>query len=121
MYLVHMPLERALSSNFLMANMQLSIAAQKEILSPPPGTKNVGEWCKKDPCWEKIRQLPVSSDDKLRAFQDAIFMQDKPILESQSPKCLPLDLRAELHTTADKASSLYRRHLKNLEITFGVC
>ena len=72
--------------------------------------------------WFRLAVADIaSSDDKLRAFQDAIFMQDKPILESQSPKCLPLDLRAELHTTADKASSLYRRHLKNLEITFGVC
>ena len=63
----------------------------------------------------------ASSDDKLRAFQDTIFLQDQPILESQSPKRLPLDLRAELHTTADKASSMYRRHLKSLGVTFGVC
>ncbi|MDM0084124.1 aromatic ring-hydroxylating dioxygenase subunit alpha [Variovorax sp. J31P179] len=57
----------------------------------------------------------------VRAFQDTIFLQDKPVLESQSPKRLPLDLRAELHTVADKASSLYRRHLKMRGITFGVC
>jgi phenylpropionate dioxygenase-like ring-hydroxylating dioxygenase large terminal subunit len=63
----------------------------------------------------------ASSEDKLRAFQDTIFLQDKPILESQSPKRLPLDLRAELHTTADKASSLYRRHLRSIGVTFGVC
>lgn len=62
-----------------------------------------------------------SPDDKLRDFQHTIFMQDKPVLESQRPQCLPLDLRAELHTAADKASSAYRRHLKNLGITFGVC
>ena len=62
-----------------------------------------------------------SSDDKLRDFQHTIFMQDQPVLESQRPRCLPLDLRAELHTAADKASSAYRRHLKNLGITFGVC
>ena len=37
------------------------------------------------------------------------------------PKLLPLDLRAELHTSADKASSACRRHLKQLGITFGVC
>jgi phenylpropionate dioxygenase-like ring-hydroxylating dioxygenase large terminal subunit len=60
-------------------------------------------------------------DAALRAFQDTIFLQDKPVLESQQPKCLPLDLRAELHTVADKASSLYRRHLKMRGITFGVC
>ena len=56
----------------------------------------------------------------LRAFQDTIFLQDRPVLESQSPKRMPLDLRAELHTAADKASSLYRRQLKMQGITFGV-
>ncbi len=74
-----------------------------------------------------------SGDDKLRAFQNTIFMQDKPVLESQTPKRLPLglplgrpagtsaDRRAELHTVADKASAAYRRHLHQLGITFGVC
>ena len=61
-----------------------------------------------------------SSADKLREFQHTIFMQDKPVLESQTPKQLPLDLSAELHTAADKASSAYRRHLRTLGITFGV-
>jgi phenylpropionate dioxygenase-like ring-hydroxylating dioxygenase large terminal subunit len=63
----------------------------------------------------------VSPDDKLRDFQHTIFMQDKPVLESQTPKRLPLNLHAELHTPADKASSAYRRHLLKLGITFGVC
>ena len=63
----------------------------------------------------------ASEDEKLRAFQHTIFMQDKPVLESQTPRRLPLDLRAELHTVADKASSQYRRHLQQLGITFGVC
>ena len=62
-----------------------------------------------------------STDARLREFQHTIFMQDKPVLESQNPKLLPLDLRAELHTIADKASSAYRQHLKQLGITFGVC
>lgn len=58
---------------------------------------------------------------ELQNFQNTIFMQDKPILESQTPARLPLDLRAELHTTADKASSAYRRYLQDSGITFGVC
>lgn len=62
-----------------------------------------------------------SPDGKLRAFQDTIFRQDQPVLESQRPKRLPLDLRAELHTSADRASSAYRRFLSRLGITFGVC
>ena len=61
------------------------------------------------------------SDVELREFQDTIFLQDKPVLESQRPRRLPLDLRAELHTAADKASSFYRRYLKGLGITIGVC
>jgi phenylpropionate dioxygenase-like ring-hydroxylating dioxygenase large terminal subunit len=62
-----------------------------------------------------------SPDAKLQDFQHTIFMQDKPVLESQSPKRLPLDVRAEAHTAADKASSAYRRYLKHNNITFGVC
>ena len=62
-----------------------------------------------------------SPDAKLRAFQHTIFTQDQPVLESQMPQRLPLDLRAELHTAADKASSSYRRFLRQSGITFGVC
>ncbi|HEY0200811.1 MAG TPA: aromatic ring-hydroxylating dioxygenase subunit alpha [Burkholderiaceae bacterium] len=62
-----------------------------------------------------------STDEKLRAFQHTIFTQDQPVLESQQPKRLPLDLRAELHTAADKASSSYRRFLKEHGIAFGTC
>ncbi len=62
-----------------------------------------------------------SPDEKLQAFQHTIFTQDQPVLESQTPQCLPLDLRAELHTAADKPSSAYRRFLRQSGITFGVC
>nr|WP_315243747.1 aromatic ring-hydroxylating dioxygenase subunit alpha [uncultured Albidiferax sp.] len=63
----------------------------------------------------------VSTDATLQAFQHTIFEQDQPVLESQTPQRLPLDPRAELHTVADKASAAYRRYLKQLGITFGVC
>ena len=62
-----------------------------------------------------------SPDSALQSFQNTIFGQDQPVLESQSPKRLPLDLRAELHTAADKASSAYRRYLSELGISYGVC
>jgi phenylpropionate dioxygenase-like ring-hydroxylating dioxygenase large terminal subunit len=63
----------------------------------------------------------ATAEAELQKFQDIIFMQDKPILESQNPPRLPLDLRAELHTAADKASAAYRRYLQDSGITFGVC
>ena len=62
-----------------------------------------------------------SPDAKLQAFQHTIFTQDQPVLESQQPQRLPLDLPAELHTPADRASSAYRRFLRQSGITFGVC
>lgn len=40
----------------------LAIAAQKVILSPPAGMTNVGEWAKKEACWDKVRQISVSAD-----------------------------------------------------------
>ncbi len=61
-----------------------------------------------------------AGDDNLQAFQDTIFAQDKPIIESQSPKRLPLDLRAEAHCAADKMSSAYRRYLQDQGVGFGV-
>mgnify|MGYP002760086796 FL=1 len=62
-----------------------------------------------------------SSDEQLQAFQHTIFTQDQPVLESQQPKALPLDPRAELHSAADRMSSAYRRYLKASGMTFGVC
>ncbi len=72
--------------------------------------------------WFRLAMADFESPDtKLQDFQHTIFMQDKPVLESQTPKRLPLDVRTEAHTAADKASSAYRRFLKQETITFGVC
>jgi len=40
----------------------------------------------------------------IRRFQQTIFAQDKPILENQYPKRLPLDPRAETPIRADKVA-----------------
>lgn len=71
--------------------------------------------------WFRLAVLDAqSSDQALRDFQHRIFMQDRPVLESQTPRCLPLAMDAERHSAADKASSMYRRHLTALGISFGV-
>jgi phenylpropionate dioxygenase-like ring-hydroxylating dioxygenase large terminal subunit len=62
----------------------------------------------------------TSSDAQLRAFQDTIFAQDRPVLESQTPKRLPLG-GGELHCAADRSSTAYRRLLIERGIRFGVC
>lgn len=62
-----------------------------------------------------------STDEQLQKFQHTIFVQDQPVLESQLPKALPLDPRAEMHSAADRMSSAYRRFLKGQCISFGTC
>lgn len=46
----------------------LAIVVQKEILSPPLGMTNVGEWSKKEACWEKIRQLSISCSQQIEQW-----------------------------------------------------
>jgi phenylpropionate dioxygenase-like ring-hydroxylating dioxygenase large terminal subunit len=56
----------------------------------------------------------------LVAYQDKIFAQDRPIVESQRPELLPLDLQAELHLRSDRTAIAYRQWLKEVGVTFGV-
>jgi phenylpropionate dioxygenase-like ring-hydroxylating dioxygenase large terminal subunit len=65
----------------------------------------------------------LADDEELREFQDAVFAQDRPVLESQMPKRLPIGkegLVREVHGPADRMSSAYRRYLQRLGITVGV-
>ena len=59
-------------------------------------------------------------DSQIRRFQQTIFGQDKPILENQYPKRLPLDPRAETPIRADKSAIAYRRWLSQKGVTYGV-
>nr|WP_250207729.1 aromatic ring-hydroxylating dioxygenase subunit alpha [Curvibacter sp. CHRR-16] len=71
--------------------------------------------------WFRLAMLDWhSSDEHLQAFQHTIFTQDQPVLESQQPQLLPLNLAHEVHCAADKLSSAYRRYLREQHITFGV-
>ncbi len=101
---------------------------------PEPGTTAIDGWresialfiCPLTPetsrVWFRLAVADFDAPDaQLQAFQHTIFTQDQPVLESQTPRRLPLDLRAEVHTSADKVSSTYRRFLKDAGITFGVC
>lgn len=62
----------------------------------------------------------TSSDLEIRLFQQTIFGQDKPILENQLPKRLPLDPRAETPIRADKVAIVYRRWLRAKGLQYGV-
>lgn len=57
---------------------------------------------------------------ELRGFEDAIMAQDIPVVESQRPELLPLDLQEELHLRSDRVAIAYRRYLKELGMRLGV-
>ncbi|MDE1853164.1 MAG: aromatic ring-hydroxylating dioxygenase subunit alpha [Thaumarchaeota archaeon] len=58
-------------------------------------------------------------EEELKAFQERIVSQDIPVVESQRPERLPLDLQAELHLRSDRIAVAYRKWLKQLGLTFG--
>ncbi len=60
-----------------------------------------------------------TSDEELRSFQDVISGQDIPIVESQRPELLPLDLQAELHLRSDRTAIAYRKWLSKLGLKYG--
>ncbi len=55
----------------------------------------------------------------VRWFMQMIFGQDKPILENQQPRRLPLDPRSETPIRADASSIYYRRWLRSHDIHYG--
>jgi phenylpropionate dioxygenase-like ring-hydroxylating dioxygenase large terminal subunit len=59
------------------------------------------------------------TDEEIRQFQDKITLQDVPIVESQRPELLPLDLQAELHLRSDRTAIAYRKWLSQLGLSFG--
>jgi phenylpropionate dioxygenase-like ring-hydroxylating dioxygenase large terminal subunit len=62
----------------------------------------------------------VHTETEMRRFQQVIFGQDKPILENQRPRRLPLDPRAETPIRADLSGIAYRRWLAATNVTYGV-
>ena len=61
-----------------------------------------------------------STNTEILRFNQEIMSQDKPIVENQHPKLLPLDPRVETPIRADKLAVAYRRRLSELGITYGV-
>jgi phenylpropionate dioxygenase-like ring-hydroxylating dioxygenase large terminal subunit len=61
-----------------------------------------------------------SADSELLGFEQAIFLQDRFIVENQRPLSLPLRPGAETPVRADAASMAYRRWLREKNLRFGV-
>jgi phenylpropionate dioxygenase-like ring-hydroxylating dioxygenase large terminal subunit len=75
--------------------------------------------------WTSVAWMHVAmdygdlTDEQVRGFQDDIIKQDIPVVESQRPELLPLDLQAELHLRSDRTAIAYRRWLAQLGVRTG--
>lgn len=70
--------------------------------------------------WMLMNHSYDKTEEELRAFQDEIALQDIPIVESQRPELLPLDLQEELHLRSDRTAIAYRQWLNEMGLTFGI-
>jgi phenylpropionate dioxygenase-like ring-hydroxylating dioxygenase large terminal subunit len=70
--------------------------------------------------WFLIAANTGQTPQQLIDFQNIIFAQDRPIVESQTPKALPLEPSAERHGPLDRVSAAYRRYLLRLGVACGV-
>jgi phenylpropionate dioxygenase-like ring-hydroxylating dioxygenase large terminal subunit len=66
-----------------------------------------------------VRNADFIPDQALLDYVDKIFLQDVPIVESQRPEFLPLDLQAELHLNSDRTSIAYRKWLRERGLVYG--
>ncbi|HKB91099.1 MAG TPA: aromatic ring-hydroxylating dioxygenase subunit alpha, partial [Opitutaceae bacterium] len=67
-------------------------------------------------CMNYGHEIP---DTEIDDFAGVIIRQDIPIVESQRPERLPLDLQAELHLRSDRLAIAYRQWLRKLGLSFG--
>jgi len=66
-----------------------------------------------------LGDFPELTEDDIRRRQDAVFAQDRAIVETQHPERIPIDLKEELHVRSDRLAVEYRRWLKELGVTYG--
>jgi vanillate O-demethylase monooxygenase subunit len=66
--------------------------------------------------WFQARNYALDQDDRsYQDFEAVVLNQDQPVVESQRPEMLPVDLSAELHIRgADRVSVEYRKWLIEL-------
>lgn len=51
-------------ASLMQAFIRAANLVQSALLKPPVGTKNVGEWAKKEACWQRVSGIPFKLDTK---------------------------------------------------------
>ena len=64
-----------------------------DISQPPQGISNISEWCKKDSCWDRIREKidQLESDIDLSFFKSLVSIDEQKIKQKQAKKTQQVD------------------------------
>jgi AIPR protein len=67
--------------------VRISVVVQKILTNPPGGRTHVGEWAKRQECWEAIRDQPwsLSSDLKEQLTEVDTYTEDLALIRSTRP------------------------------------
>jgi phenylpropionate dioxygenase-like ring-hydroxylating dioxygenase large terminal subunit len=103
---------RPFTAYFVKKTEEGNFAIQLNV-TPVDETNSIG-WM-----WIALDYASDVPDSQLRSYQDTITGQDIPVVESQRPELLPLDLQAELHLRSDRIAMAYRKWLRKLGLGFG--
>ena len=57
---------------------------------------------------------PDTPSEELMTWESKILSEDRPVVQSQRPEELPIDLAEELHVQADRMTIAYRKELAKL-------
>ena len=71
-----------LDENLVNVISLIAYVAYEEIISPPQGISNVGEWCKKDSCWLRLQEKVKEIEDIIRDNK-ILFKTKKQIKEEK--------------------------------------
>ena len=102
-------------------DLSLPFTIQVDITFPDEGTLVIFNACSPTSAFQTRVFSIVSKNFGLEQpalevidFQMKVYGEDQRVVERQSPKFLPLDLREEVHVKADRISVEYRRQLARL-------
>jgi hypothetical protein len=93
---------------------QITKLIHEKIISPPPGSANIAQWCKQEGCWNEIKKIEFNVD-----LDDLLIEQEEyESLKKESKKEKKLDSGIEIQTfivqlPSDKKNKLLEYYKKN--------
>jgi len=89
----------------------VSRVVHDNLVTPPPGAKNVTEWAKKQPCWKRIKEQKIKWPGQL--FRELISIREQKNLQRSAKKDQRMLNNIESQAAVIKAGADFWREVKN--------